>query len=268
LDCHRNVDTIPRYGGTACLPRVGGHGHRPCWPGPKPPDLGTYRLAKAGGTCVRRRARRHDDRRSVVSNTAETRRSDRSVLRSAGALAFALHGIADPDVVADRRPALLACRPGVRAAVQRSAVRNFADADSGHSRVTGCVQPAGHPTTSAAAGCSRAGSTASCRSSSSAAPPLLRQLRPLPGPSPGCRPAGCPRPACGRRCLVPEQRGAAPAIPPWCGFPGAVDHTSGKPVTTFTQSTALYQANVSLDRDPGRRRHRLRGAVGVDGHAE
>jgi Excalibur calcium-binding domain len=33
------------------------------------------------------------------------------------------------------------------------------------------------------------------------------------------------------------------------GRPGAVDHTSGKPVTTFTQSAALYQANAGLDRD-------------------
>jgi hypothetical protein len=33
------------------------------------------------------------------------------------------------------------------------------------------------------------------------------------------------------------------------GKPGAHDHTSGTPVTTFYVSTALYQANTTLDRD-------------------
>lgn len=35
------------------------------------------------------------------------------------------------------------------------------------------------------------------------------------------------------------------------GLPGAVDHVSGssKPVTTFTRSTALYEANTARDRD-------------------
>ena len=33
------------------------------------------------------------------------------------------------------------------------------------------------------------------------------------------------------------------------GLPGAVDHTSGTPVTTFTQDKALYQANRGLDAD-------------------
>ena len=33
------------------------------------------------------------------------------------------------------------------------------------------------------------------------------------------------------------------------GRVGAHDHTSGRPVTTFTRSNALYQANRRLDRD-------------------
>jgi hypothetical protein len=33
------------------------------------------------------------------------------------------------------------------------------------------------------------------------------------------------------------------------GLSGAHDHTSGKPVTTFKRSRALYKANTSLDRD-------------------
>ncbi|GGF55700.1 hypothetical protein GCM10011519_32040 [Marmoricola endophyticus] len=33
------------------------------------------------------------------------------------------------------------------------------------------------------------------------------------------------------------------------GRPGAHDHTSGKPVTTFKRSAALYKANKKSDRD-------------------
>ncbi len=33
------------------------------------------------------------------------------------------------------------------------------------------------------------------------------------------------------------------------GKPGAVDQTSGTPVTTFTRDAALYQANSGSDRD-------------------
>lgn len=33
------------------------------------------------------------------------------------------------------------------------------------------------------------------------------------------------------------------------GRSGAKDHTTGKPVTTFTVNTALYNANTHLDRD-------------------
>ncbi len=33
------------------------------------------------------------------------------------------------------------------------------------------------------------------------------------------------------------------------GMPGAVDSTSGTPVTTFERSAALYQANSGSDRD-------------------
>ncbi len=33
------------------------------------------------------------------------------------------------------------------------------------------------------------------------------------------------------------------------GLKGAKDHTTGKPVTTFTVNNALYTANRSLDRD-------------------
>ncbi len=33
------------------------------------------------------------------------------------------------------------------------------------------------------------------------------------------------------------------------GLPGAVDHTSGTPVTTFVRSSALYAANSFSDRD-------------------
>jgi hypothetical protein len=33
------------------------------------------------------------------------------------------------------------------------------------------------------------------------------------------------------------------------GRPGAVDHTSGKPVTTFVVDEALYEANSHLDAD-------------------
>ena len=41
------------------------------------------------------------------------------------------------------------------------------------------------------------------------------------------------------------------AYPHGVGMPGAVDHTSGstKPVTTFTRSAALYEANAGSDRD-------------------
>jgi hypothetical protein len=39
------------------------------------------------------------------------------------------------------------------------------------------------------------------------------------------------------------------AYPHGVGKPGARDHTSGKPVTTFTRSTALYRSNASKDRD-------------------
>ena len=33
------------------------------------------------------------------------------------------------------------------------------------------------------------------------------------------------------------------------GQPGAVDHASGTPVTTFIRSSALYAANIGSDRD-------------------
>jgi Excalibur calcium-binding domain len=33
------------------------------------------------------------------------------------------------------------------------------------------------------------------------------------------------------------------------GLPGAHDHTTGTPVTTFIVSAALYNANVGSDRD-------------------
>lgn len=36
------------------------------------------------------------------------------------------------------------------------------------------------------------------------------------------------------------------------GMPGAVDRTSGKPVTNFKRSSALYKANRHLDRDKDR----------------
>jgi hypothetical protein len=39
------------------------------------------------------------------------------------------------------------------------------------------------------------------------------------------------------------------AYPHGVGKPGAHDHTSGTPVTTFKRSTALYRANASKDRD-------------------
>jgi len=63
---------------------------------------------------------------------------------------------------------------------------------------------------------------------------------------------------------VPSQTSPAPApsaarfancadlnavYPHGVGLPGAVDHTSGTPVTTFTQDKALYQANSGLDAD-------------------
>ncbi|MFT4010450.1 MAG: excalibur calcium-binding domain-containing protein [Nocardioidaceae bacterium] len=39
------------------------------------------------------------------------------------------------------------------------------------------------------------------------------------------------------------------AYPHGVGLPGAHDHTSGKPVTTFKRSKALYNANSKSDRD-------------------
>jgi hypothetical protein len=39
------------------------------------------------------------------------------------------------------------------------------------------------------------------------------------------------------------------AYPHGVGKPGAHDHTSGTPVTTFKRSAALYRANASHDRD-------------------
>ena len=39
------------------------------------------------------------------------------------------------------------------------------------------------------------------------------------------------------------------AYPHGVGKPGARDHSSGTPVTSFKRSTALYRANASKDRD-------------------
>ena len=43
--------------------------------------------------------------------------------------------------------------------------------------------------------------------------------------------------------------GLRAVYPHGVGLPGAVDQTSGTPVTTFTRDTALYEANSGLDRD-------------------
>ena len=45
------------------------------------------------------------------------------------------------------------------------------------------------------------------------------------------------------------RRSAVARLPHGVGRPGAIDQTSGKPVTTFVQPGELYQANAELDRD-------------------
>lgn len=47
-----------------------------------------------------------------------------------------------------------------------------------------------------------------------------------------------------KNCTAMHQK-----YPHGVGMPGARDKTSGTPVTTFTRSKALYQANKKSDRD-------------------